>query len=171
MSTHCQICEREIKTVEARSGGGLRTPSRRRALIAHHGYKRPGQGWQTASCFGARYRPYEVACDAIPLAITGIRQWRDAQQSMFDKLMTEPPPGLEWDAGRPYWGQSKPAMAIRPAGFDPQTAKAVCYSPCEGIPYGNLFLARKRELEFNIKSAVQDIARLQKRFDEWRASS
>jgi hypothetical protein len=25
--------------------------------VAHHGYQRPGGGWQTASCMGARYQP------------------------------------------------------------------------------------------------------------------
>lgn len=28
--------------------------------IAHHGYERPGFGWQTASCMGAKWRPFEV---------------------------------------------------------------------------------------------------------------
>jgi hypothetical protein len=34
-------------------------------LIAHHGYERPGHGWQTASCFGARHLPWEVSRDAL----------------------------------------------------------------------------------------------------------
>ena len=42
----CQICDRAIK---ANTG-----------VIAHHGYQRPGEGWQTASCPGARALPYEV---------------------------------------------------------------------------------------------------------------
>lgn len=29
--------------------------------IAHHGYKRPGHGWQTTSCMGARMLPWEVS--------------------------------------------------------------------------------------------------------------
>lgn len=27
--------------------------------IAHHGYQRPGTGWQTASCMGAKFVPFE----------------------------------------------------------------------------------------------------------------
>jgi hypothetical protein len=42
----CQICARRIF---AESG-----------VIAHHGYERPGEGWQTASCPGARRLPFEV---------------------------------------------------------------------------------------------------------------
>jgi hypothetical protein len=30
-------------------------------LIAHHGYERPGDGWQTASCVGAKEDPFEVS--------------------------------------------------------------------------------------------------------------
>ncbi len=42
----CQCCNRRIF---AETG-----------MIAHHGYERPGQGWQTASCYGARHLPFEV---------------------------------------------------------------------------------------------------------------
>lgn len=51
METTCQICERAIK---ANTG-----------LVAHHGYKRPGQGWQTGSCPGARALPWQVSCDLL----------------------------------------------------------------------------------------------------------
>lgn len=43
----CQICGRKIL---AKNG-----------KIAHHGYRRPGEGWQTASCEGARHLPLEVS--------------------------------------------------------------------------------------------------------------
>lgn len=43
----CQCCARRIF---AQSG-----------TIAHHGYERPGTGWQTASCMGAKHLPFEVA--------------------------------------------------------------------------------------------------------------
>ena len=33
--------------------------------IAHHGYERPGWGWQTASCEGARELPFEASRDAL----------------------------------------------------------------------------------------------------------
>lgn len=42
----CQCCARDIL---AETG-----------VIAHHGYERPGGGYQTNSCFGARYLPFEV---------------------------------------------------------------------------------------------------------------
>lgn len=33
--------------------------------IAHHAYERPGQGWQTASCMGAKYPPFEASRDRL----------------------------------------------------------------------------------------------------------
>lgn len=51
LSRTCQICDRPIF---AESG-----------VIAHHGYERPGYGWQTASCYGARRLPWEKSCDAV----------------------------------------------------------------------------------------------------------
>jgi hypothetical protein len=48
----CQICGKAHQEV-----GGK---------IAHHGYQRPGDGYQTASCSGARELRYEISRDAIP---------------------------------------------------------------------------------------------------------
>lgn len=45
-SMTCQCCARRIL---ANTG-----------VIAHHGYERPGDGWQTSSCYGARQLPFEV---------------------------------------------------------------------------------------------------------------
>lgn len=47
----CQICGRPILA--------------ERGNIAHHGYQRPGDGWQTASCFGAMHLPFEVSRDRL----------------------------------------------------------------------------------------------------------
>ena len=45
----CQICARRH----------LPAPEDQ-TILAHHGYKRPGGGWQTASCSGAKHEPFEV---------------------------------------------------------------------------------------------------------------
>jgi len=49
--TTCQICARAIKA--------------KKGMIAHHGYQRPGTGWQTRSCYGARHLPFEVSRDTL----------------------------------------------------------------------------------------------------------
>lgn len=47
----CQICGRAIFAERGR--------------IAHHGYERPGTGWQTASCEGALKLPFEASNEAL----------------------------------------------------------------------------------------------------------
>lgn len=55
----CQICARGIL---AETG-----------LIAHHGYERPGTGYLTDSCEGARKLPFEVSRDVLTDHLVGIR--------------------------------------------------------------------------------------------------
>lgn len=47
----CQICGRSIHAALG--------------TIAHHGYRRPGEGYQTASCYGAKRLPFEVDRTAL----------------------------------------------------------------------------------------------------------
>lgn len=79
--THCQICGRLIQAKTGR--------------IAHHGYTRPGDGWQTPSCMGAKYRPYEVACDALPRAITAVTEHIATREAVLADLLANPPRGIE----------------------------------------------------------------------------
>jgi hypothetical protein len=59
---HCQCCD---KLFLANTG-----------LMAHHGYQRPGGGWQTASCMGARYLPLEVSRDRLAELIKSLETWK-----------------------------------------------------------------------------------------------
>lgn len=54
----CQCCGRRI---HAATG-----------TIAHHGYQRPGDGWQTASCMGARCLPFETDRTVLGVMIKGL---------------------------------------------------------------------------------------------------
>lgn len=56
---HCQCCGRAHL---ANTG-----------KMAHHGYQRPGGGWQTASCAGARQLPFEVSRDFLGKVIKDMR--------------------------------------------------------------------------------------------------
>jgi energy-converting hydrogenase Eha subunit F len=74
----CQICGREIKASKG--------------LIAHHGYSRPyQQHFQTSSCFGARYQPYEIAHDAIDKYLAMLAQWIVDATAQFDAWKASPP--------------------------------------------------------------------------------
>ena len=56
---HCQCCGRAIHAALGK--------------IAHHGYQRPGHGWQTASCFGAKHLPWEVSRDRVKVLIDHLK--------------------------------------------------------------------------------------------------
>lgn len=45
----------------------------RGSTMAHHGYKRPHEGWQTASCPGVRFKPLEVSSDGLEWLIGALR--------------------------------------------------------------------------------------------------
>lgn len=51
----CPVCFRSIAVV--------------RGLMAHHGYQRPGLGWQTQSCPGIRFKPLEQSTDGLVWSI------------------------------------------------------------------------------------------------------
>jgi hypothetical protein len=73
---HCQCCGRSILANNGK--------------IAHHGYERPGTGWQTASCMGARYLPFEVARDRLGDMIKALERHladlRKARQGVVDEV-------------------------------------------------------------------------------------
>lgn len=152
--TTCQVCARPI---QAKTG-----------KIAHHGYKRPGQGWQTASCFGARYRPYEVASDALPLVIEHIKTWIASTTGALANLEAEPPesftvhPKILWQ-GQP---NREPYTVTRPAGFVVEAEE-----PHEaGMPrtYEAAFYSQRREFRNNIETAKRELPFLQKRLADWK---
>lgn len=79
---HCQVCGRQI---EANTG-----------KIALHGYTRK-RGWQTASCGGAKYLPYEKSWLALPGVIASIESFIEAQQEYLAQLKgPQPPRGFEY---------------------------------------------------------------------------
>lgn len=45
----------------------------RGSTMAHHGYKRPHEGWQTASCPGIRFKPLEVSSEGLQWLIGALR--------------------------------------------------------------------------------------------------
>lgn len=57
--------------------------------IAHHGYQRPGEGWQTASCFGARELPFEVDRERLGELIVALKNHLKSLKETLIKLQNE----------------------------------------------------------------------------------
>jgi hypothetical protein len=66
----CPICFRAIAVT-------------RRGTMAHHGYERPGSGWQTASCPGTRFKPLEVSPAGLEWFIGALRGELSETQSAY----------------------------------------------------------------------------------------
>lgn len=128
----CQICAREIK---AKFG-----------VIAHHGYQRPYEYTQTASCMGARHLPYEKSRDVILVAIEQIKSFIENHKALIEKV--------------------KVGNISVPYGY----RKFVMIEPTD-----KFYSIRQGEyldkLKWEIELAERDVVRLQKRYDDWKISS
>ncbi len=166
MKNHCQICGREIKAVVGRDEGSTRigAPSRTHT-IAHHGYRRPwGQGWQTSSCFGAKWRPYEAACDALPPYISMLEGFAETQATALRRIWAEPPVTLTYQRNQGPWKPASSVEVPRPEGFSPD-------APTNYIPgsYVTLYRAEVSSHESHLRSAAQELKRAWGRLQDWRA--
>lgn len=168
MATHCQICGREIKSSVRRSvkvnpQGNCLPAGLDLRSIAHHGYHRPGHGWQTTSCYGAKWRPYELANDALPGAIEALTAWLVSQEFRLRGLKAS----LESESRSSAWG--KPAKVFthpRPADFDVATAMDTTCYVLHGS-YLQLFQRKVRTIQADLKSAREELARLDDRLNNW----
>jgi len=143
--TTCQICARPVKS---KSG-----------LIAHHGYKRPGGGWQTASCAGAKHLPYEISCDILPPTIEKIKNFISGEENQLKEFITNPPKEL-----LNRWVKSKPTVIARPENFNPSKVTHL-----SGMPntYENEFSNRIYDFDQNIRFAKIDLQFMEKRLADW----
>ncbi len=125
----CQICARRIFAETGK--------------IAHHGYERPGGGWQTASCRGARRLPYETDHVALDEEITWVAERLEREEVHLAKLQAEEVAlGIKWvDQAERRANRSNPLAGFRYLGgitretwdamkADPVNAEAFrqCYS-------------------------------------------
>ena len=155
--THCQICARPIL---ARTG-----------LIAHHGYLRPGQGWQTSSCPGARYRPYEVASDRLATVIAWQVERGTQLAGSIAKMLAEPPP-LMIDVSRDAYKRITTSRErTRPEGFSVEAAlDTKVYQPCGfqgNRQYAQLFREQVNSLRSELKQTAETESFLRARLAAW----
>lgn len=99
----CPCCFRKIAVVHGR--------------MAHHGYQRPGGGWQTASCPGIRFKPLEVSSEGLEWMIANFKEhlvgsqraWR--RRDTLDMILVNRRSGVqkvtpdmsEWDQEFRIW--------------------------------------------------------------------
>ena len=154
MKNTCQICEREVKVPHG--------------LTSHHGYSRPGYGWQTASCPGARELPYELSCDLIPPVIQGIKNYKRGLEDKIESFMTKPPKVLTKTHKNIYSGQETTEEYERPEDFNAQAVIDGTEYVGYYEEYKKNFQSAIREMNRTIVDCDRDIVRLQARVDNWK---
>lgn len=145
--THCQICKRDIYA------------NNKRGLIAHHGYKRPGYGEQTSSCYGARWQPYEESRSAIPPYIDIVNNEITAVMAHIALMKI---PGYMW---KETFLKKNPKHVL---DFEILDFRPHPESEEEHKKYLGALERRLRGEEWRLTSLHSELARLQTRHDTWK---
>lgn len=156
----CQCCARKIL---AETGE-----------IAHHGYQRPGAGWQTASCYGAKALPFEVDRARLGELIAAHRRSKASFEAHLERLKAEKDP-LSWTfqditTKRNAWTKGKTVTKIvTRETFDAvfaetETIRAKAYPD---MTYDRLKALKIHETERDIRMLADEIAFQQPRYDGW----
>lgn len=151
----CQICGRAIL---ANTG-----------FIAHHGYERPGEGYQTASCAGARELPFEVSSDALPPAIESVKAYIANQEKGKAEWLANPPAGIEDSRKKSYgWNEYRVEWSVlRPADFVHTTADDR-YTYHESGSYVSLYRSGLAGYDRRIKNSQDTLAYFEDRLANWK---
>ncbi len=144
--TTCQICGRVCKS--------------KNGLISHHGYRRSGDGWQTASCAGARFLPYEISCDRLPPTIEAIKEHISRVEVKLEEHINNPPEKLTILKSYP----SIRMEVTLPPTFD---AKHPPYCLSEMYCYEGEHHHIRRKYEQDIKYSKQDLKFMEDRLNSW----
>lgn len=161
-SMTCQCCGRAIF---AETG-----------VIAHHGYERPGYGYQTPSCEGARELPFEVSRDALGRHIENLKAYRERQIAYLAEVRAERAPVAFnfTDYTRPTrlgGGQPASRMVTRetfPAVWE-ETLKARRYVSADERPnFDRLKAKAEGAIEADIAATADAIRFQTERFNGWK---
>ena len=128
----CPVCFRSIAVLRER--------------MAHHGYTRPGRGWQTSSCPGTRFKPLEVSSEGLEWLIATLRDRVATLKNALASQATHPEFLI---AKRTYGG--KPEKITRDDPLWPR-----------------LFAAHIRELQSEIRSIEHELPTLEKMLADWK---
>ena len=158
---HCQCCDRAIL---ANTG-----------VIAHHGYQRPGIGWQTASCMGARHLPFEVDRERLSVMIDALKRQLKGHKAWRAKVFAEEVPITLTFADRAapkVNGKTASAkIEFTRENFNVMMEKYSRIIQSRQWQMTSFDEIKKRELTFmdlQIKRLIEFIANRTARFDGWK---
>lgn len=117
-----------------------------RNTMAHHGYQRPGHGFQTASCAGIRFEPLEVSPAGLEYVVRTLKERLQADEKALAQQATLP---------TTLRGKRDRKGPLEPIG--------------RGDPlWPRLFQAYIAELEFSVRTIRADLPPLEEMLATWR---
>ena len=156
-SLTCQICGRAIL---ANTG-----------VIAHHGYERPSQFYQTKSCIGARELPFEASRDELGKYIVALTNGVDAQDRIIASIIAEERPVTRtYTAHEHRYMQRPPTSRVE---FTRETFAAVKAATPEAFRHSGVHTFDQfKESDVRFHQSHRDMLFderkiCQKRFDAW----
>jgi hypothetical protein len=156
----CQICGRPILAETGK--------------IAHHGYQRPGHGWQTASCYGARQLPFEISRGALGTYIKLIQGQLEALEIKLGEVKGEHRAiQVNYNTGRyngrfPITGTFYATRDTYIASRDEHRKLAYHWSSI-AEKFDDVKDAEVRSIERQIRETKRYILEQQARYDAWKA--
>jgi hypothetical protein len=143
----CQICGRPILCTTG--------------VIAHHGYTRPWEGFQTSSCPGARELPYAESCDFLRSYIPTLAGAAAVAKAAAARFLENPPETITVSRKSSFTGKTEATTYERPKGF-----KVTDYS---SIPrtYANAYANRLGNMQQEAKGLAQYVEFLRARLAAW----
>ncbi|USN14102.1 hypothetical protein KABACHOK_02660 [Brevundimonas phage vB_BpoS-Kabachok] len=143
--------------------------------IAHHGYQRPGSGWQTASCYGAKALPWEVSRERLGSMLKMLRTSKAVAEKSLEDTEAEKY-ALTWafadETTRPNaWSKAQTARhQVTRETFDAvfEATKAIRRAQHPEVTYDRLKASKLHRIRHEIETLTGEIAYHQPRYDGWR---
>jgi hypothetical protein len=138
--------------------------------MAHHGYQRPGWGWQTASCVGAKRLPFEVSRDTLGELLDLLKLWIEKHTIAAKEIEAEARQvTYRYTEYSGYAKRENKTLLFTRATFD----QVVAENP---KVFRNLWNAtfdhfKADDVEYNkrqIEGLKADLVEHTKRFDSWK---
>jgi hypothetical protein len=146
--------------------------------MAHHGYQRPGDGWQTASCYGARHLPFEADRDTLGDMILALkRQYLRLQAYRRDTVAEKHPLEVTYsDLSVPRDRRGQDPVVVITVCFTRKTFKGTMAIHKEGLTrhgrnigtYDDVKATDLKTQADRITRIKHDIVECQKRHNAWK---
>lgn len=152
----CPCCFRAIAVMGGKDAKGVQA-----GTMAHHGFERPGEGYQTASCPGIRFKCLEVSTEGLVWYIKLLSDTIDRARETLKNLPN-------WtETLNPHFHHEDKSRAER-KGKEYKIPRMLVKTEIDPKDWNAAIASVEHSLHFKINSATDDRAFRQKILDNWK---